>query len=32
VLSRAAALINQQTVTGARYNAGNQSEIDTEEF
>lgn len=25
-------LINQDTVTGARYNATNQAEIDTEEF
>jgi aryl-alcohol dehydrogenase-like predicted oxidoreductase len=32
VLDRAGALINQQSVTGARYNAATQTEIDTEEF
>jgi aryl-alcohol dehydrogenase-like predicted oxidoreductase len=32
VLQRAGALINQRTVTGARYNAATQAEIDTEEF
>jgi aryl-alcohol dehydrogenase-like predicted oxidoreductase len=32
VLDRAGALINQQSVVGARYNAANQTEIDTEEF
>jgi hypothetical protein len=32
VLARADALINQQTVVGARYNSGNQAEIDTEQF
>ena len=32
ILSRAGALINQQTVVGARYPAATQSEIDTEEF
>ena len=32
VLQRAGALINQHTVTGARYNPGTQTEIDTEEF
>ncbi len=31
-LSRLNALINQNTVTGPRYNAANQTEIDTEEF
>ena len=31
-LQRAGALINQHTVTGARYNPGTQTEIDTEEF
>jgi aryl-alcohol dehydrogenase-like predicted oxidoreductase len=32
VLDRAGALINQQSVVGARYNAATQTEIDTEEF
>ena len=32
VLDRAGALVNQQSVTGARYNAATQAEIDTEEF
>jgi aryl-alcohol dehydrogenase-like predicted oxidoreductase len=32
VLDRAGALINQQSVIGARYNAATQAEIDTEEF
>lgn len=32
VLARADALINQQTVLGSRYNAANQSEVDTEVF
>jgi aryl-alcohol dehydrogenase-like predicted oxidoreductase len=32
VLSRADALINQQTVVGPRYNATNQTEVDTEVF
>jgi aryl-alcohol dehydrogenase-like predicted oxidoreductase len=32
VLERIDALINQRTVTGARYNAATQREIDTEEF
>jgi aryl-alcohol dehydrogenase-like predicted oxidoreductase len=32
VLDRAGALINQQSVTGARYNAATLTEIDTEEF
>ena len=32
VLQRAGALINQHAVTGARYNAATQTEIDTEEF
>jgi hypothetical protein len=32
VLDRAGALINQQSVIGARYNAATQTEIDTEEF
>lgn len=32
VLERAGALINQQSVSGARYPAATQSEIDTEEF
>jgi aryl-alcohol dehydrogenase-like predicted oxidoreductase len=31
-LQRADALINQRTVTGPRYNAATQTEIDTEEF
>ena len=31
-LQRAGALINQHTVTGARYNAATQTEVDTEEF
>ena len=29
---RLGALINERTVTGARYNAATQAEIDTEEF
>jgi aryl-alcohol dehydrogenase-like predicted oxidoreductase len=32
LLARLDALINPATVSGARYNAGNQREIDTEEF
>lgn len=32
LVARAEALINQRTVAGPRYNAGNQAEIDTEEF
>jgi aryl-alcohol dehydrogenase-like predicted oxidoreductase len=32
LLARAGALINQHTVNGPRYNAGNQAEIDTEQF
>jgi aryl-alcohol dehydrogenase-like predicted oxidoreductase len=32
VLARAGALIHEGTVHGARYNAGNQAEIDTERF
>lgn len=32
LLDRAGALINQQSVVGARYNAATQVEIDTEEF
>jgi hypothetical protein len=32
VLQRAGALVNQHTVTGARYNATTQTEVDTEEF
>ena len=32
VLARLDALINQQTVAGARYSAGNQVEVDTEQF
>jgi aryl-alcohol dehydrogenase-like predicted oxidoreductase len=32
LLARAGALINQQTVRGARYNAATQGEVDTEEF
>ena len=32
VIARAGALINQQTVTGPRYNAATQAEIDTEVF
>jgi len=32
LLARAGALINQRTVTGPRYNAPTQTEIDTEEF
>lgn len=32
VLARVEALINQTTVTGPRYNAATQTEIDTEEF
>lgn len=32
LIARADALINQNTVAGPRYNAGNQAEIDTEEF
>jgi aryl-alcohol dehydrogenase-like predicted oxidoreductase len=32
LLQRAGALINQHTVTGARYNATSQTEVDTEEF
>jgi hypothetical protein len=32
VLQRADALINQQTVVGPRYNATNQTEVDTEVF
>ena len=31
-MQRLEALINQQTVRGARYNAVNASEVDTEEF
>jgi aryl-alcohol dehydrogenase-like predicted oxidoreductase len=31
-IERAGALINQQTVSGARYPAANQGEVDTEEF
>ena len=31
-LERLSALINPLTVTGARYNAATQAEIDTEEF
>ncbi len=32
LIARLDALINRRTVTGARYNAGTQAEIDTEEF
>lgn len=32
VVARAEALINERTVSGGRYNAANQAEIDTEEF
>ena len=32
IVQRAGALINQHTVTGPRYNASTQTEIDTEEF
>ncbi len=32
LLARAGALINQRTVSGARYNAATQTEVDTEEF
>jgi len=32
LIAKAAALINQRTVAGARYNAATQVEIDTEEF
>lgn len=32
LVARAEALINEKTVVGPRYNAGNQAEIDTEEF
>ena len=32
VLSALDALINQRTVSGPRYNAATQTEIDTEEF
>lgn len=32
ILARADALVNQASVTGARYNAATQTEIDTEEF
>ncbi len=32
LLARAGALINQQTVRGARYNTATQAEVDTEEF
>ena len=32
LLQRAGALINRHTVTGARYNASSQTEVDTEEF
>jgi aryl-alcohol dehydrogenase-like predicted oxidoreductase len=32
ILGRADALVNQASVTGARYNAATQTEIDTEEF
>ncbi len=32
IVARLDALINQRTVTGARYNAATQAEIDTEEF
>ena len=32
LIARADALINPRTVSGPRYNAGNQAEIDTEEF
>ena len=32
VLAQADALINQRTVSGARYNAQSSSEVDTEEF
>jgi aryl-alcohol dehydrogenase-like predicted oxidoreductase len=32
LLQRAGALINQRTVSGARYNATSQTEVDTEEF
>lgn len=32
LIAKANALINQRTVTGARYNAQTQAEIDTEEF
>jgi aryl-alcohol dehydrogenase-like predicted oxidoreductase len=32
VLQRAGALINRNTVTGARYNASSQTEVDTEEL
>jgi aryl-alcohol dehydrogenase-like predicted oxidoreductase len=32
ILQRAGALINQHTVTGPRYNATTQTEVDTEEF
>ena len=32
VLSRLQALINEKTVTGARYNAQGASEVDTENF
>ena len=32
VMTKLDALINKQTVTGGRYNAQSQSEVDTEEF
>ena len=32
LLQRAGTLVNQHTVTGARYNATTQTEVDTEEF
>jgi len=32
LIARLDALINQRTVTAARYNSGNQSDVDTEEF
>jgi aryl-alcohol dehydrogenase-like predicted oxidoreductase len=32
VVARADALINQRTVHGPRYSAGNQAEVDTEVF
>jgi hypothetical protein len=32
VLARADALINQHTVTGGRYGAQSESEVDTERF
>jgi len=32
IVARVNGLINQGTVTAARYNSTNQSEVDTEEF